>query len=117
MINILMYSNNMCCEAPSIHRKYTKYTRKQAHKQVLAVYFHHTYKTRRKELFLLLLPKSSQLTISLVSLRLKTVDAQNTFHNSYIKIITIKPTMKSNTRTPFKACHKFTSLVKEHSPI
>lgn len=49
--------------------------------------------------FLLLLPNSSQLTISLVSIRLKTVDALNTCHNCYIKIITIKPTMKSNTRT------------------
>jgi hypothetical protein len=55
MINILMYNNNVCCpaslESASVHTEYTKYTRKQAHKQVLAVYFHHTYKTRRKKLY------------------------------------------------------------------
>jgi hypothetical protein len=42
MINILMYNNNVCflavIEAASRHTEYTKYTRKQAHKQVLAVY-------------------------------------------------------------------------------
>lgn len=109
MINILMYSNKMCCEALSIHRKYTKYTRKQAHKQVLASI---TRTKHAEKNFLFITPKF--LTINHITCLLKTENCRrtkNTFHNSNIKITTIKPTTKSNT-LPLKACHKFTSLLK-----
>jgi len=56
-------------EAVSTHTEYTKYTHKQAHKQVLAVYFHHTYKTRKEEV-IVLLPKI--LTINHITCLIKT---------------------------------------------
>lgn len=97
MINTLMYNNNVRCpvslESASIHTEYTKRTRKQ----VLALYFHHTYRTRRKE-GLSLLP--TFLTISHITCLLKTENcyALNMFYSN-IKITTIIPTMKSNTYT------------------
>jgi hypothetical protein len=55
MINILMYNNNVCCpalmETASRHTEYTKYTRKQAHKQVLAVYSITRTKHAEKKLY------------------------------------------------------------------